>query len=240
MKIAVVGDTPYKSEDWKILKQKFSSLNEANYDLLIHVGDIKRGVLPCFAMRYKRIRKLLDRAEIPTLIIPGDNEFNDCYVRGPKRAIKLWRKHTLIDTYDDKFNISRQENYPENFSFVSSSVLFIGINNVGGRVHDSTEWKTRTEANIEWIKSSLKQNDWSKIVIFGHASPKKAFDLFDFLKAIAEQYEIWFIQGDIHSFSYIENWKYTNIKRVVVDNGNELKWFRTLIINSGNAHIDSE
>lgn len=234
-KIAIVGDTPYKRSDWKNLEPKFEHLKDSNYNLLIHVGDIKRGVLPCFKRRYKRMSKLLKHSSVPYLIIPGDNEYNDCYCRGPKRALKLWRKYTLNTTSDSILNISRSEYLPENFSFIKDSTLFIGINNVGGRIHDTAEWIKRTEENIKWIESRIILNQPKSLIIFSHASPKNDFDLFERLSFLNQYHALpmWFIQGDIHTYSHTKNWKNTGITRIVVDNGNELPMFRTLSILNG-------
>lgn len=234
-KIAVVGDTPYKHSDWKVLKMKFNQLEDSGYHLLIHVGDIKRGVLPCFRRRYKRVSKLLNYSTVPYLIIPGDNEYNDCYCRGPKRALTLWRKHTLNTDPDNQFNISRSEHLPENFSFIKDSTLFIGIHNVGGRTHDSLEWDTRTNYNLNWIFSEVQKQIklYKSIVIFSHASPKNEFRSFLFSYAQHSESKIYFIQGDIHSFSHTKNWEGSKVTRIVVDNGNELPMFRTLLIFNG-------
>lgn len=239
-KIAVVGDTPYKSKDWKILKAKFQQLEDSGYNLLVHVGDIKRGVLPCFRRRYRRVSKLLNFSTVPYLIIPGDNEYNDCYCRGPKRALKLWRNNTLSTDFDNQFNISRSSQLPENFSFVKDSVLLIGINNVGGRIHDSIEWKERTLHNIAWVKSQTSENTFKSIVFFSHASPRKEFGLYDYLKqfSLSANHPVWFVQGDIHSYSIKENWNKTKMTRVVVDNGNEIDLFRTIIITYGILSIE--
>ncbi len=240
-KVAVVGDTPYKRSDWKILRSKFQQLEDSGYQLLIHVGDIKRGVLPCLKRRYKRIHNLLEKSTVPYLIIPGDNEYNDCYCRGPKRALKLWRKHTLNSQPDLLFNISRSNQLPENFSFIKDSVLFIGINNVGGRIHNEQEWKNRTLSNINWLKNSIYFQDHlvKSIVIFSHAAPKNDFGLYQVLQQISIKLSnpIFFIQGDIHTFSIKENWDNTRMTRLVVDNGNELSMFRTLTIKNGEIFI---
>ena len=233
-KIAVVGDTPYKAKDWKTLKTKFTQLEDSGYNLLVHVGDIKRGVLPCFKRRYKRVSKLLKHSTVPYLIIPGDNEYNDCYCRGPKRALKLWRKHTLNTEYDNQLNIKRSNVLPENFSFTKDSTLFIGIHNVSGRVHDTLEWKERTQHNIDWIEENIYIHDRlsTSIVIFSHASPKSNFGLYQALQKMSLKFsnQIYFIQGDIHSYSVKENWNKTKMTRFVVDNGNDISMFRTITI----------
>jgi hypothetical protein len=52
-------------------------------------------------------------------------------------------------------------------------VLFIGINLVGGRIPDQTEWTDRLQANLDWIDESLARNraDVLLMVIFAHSDP---------------------------------------------------------------------
>ena len=233
---------PYKPSDWKVLKSKLPQLKDSGYQLLVHVGDIKRGVLPCFRLRYKRIHRLLEKSSVPYLIIPGDNEYNDCYCRGPKRALKLWRKHTLNTDFDTELNLDRSKELPENFSFIKDSVLFLGIHNVGGRIHDEEEWKSRNQSNINWLKDKIYFQDHlvNSIVIFSHAAPKTDYGLYQVLQQLSLKLSnpIFFIQGDIHSFSFTQNWNKTKMTRIVVDNGNELPLFRTLTVEKGMIKVE--
>lgn len=65
------------------------------------------------------------------------------------------------------------EDYPENFAFVHNDILFVGINLVGGIVHDSREWSTRQAANLQWIDDNYQQhkNTIKAFVLFAHADP---------------------------------------------------------------------
>ena len=63
----------------------------------------------------------------------------------------------------------------ENWAFTVHKTLFIGINLVGGTVHDTTEWAIRQTADLEWIDlqvDAAKQNgDMELLVVFAHADP---------------------------------------------------------------------
>lgn len=65
------------------------------------------------------------------------------------------------------------QDYPENFAFVYNNILFIGINLVGGVIHDSKEWADRQEANLRWIEDNYQEHkDTMKaFVLFAHADP---------------------------------------------------------------------
>lgn len=73
-----------------------------------------------------------------------------------------------------RWNISRQETeYSENFAFIYKEVLVIGINLVGGTVHDSQEWQDRQTANLMWIEEEYYRNEgkFSIMLVLAHASP---------------------------------------------------------------------
>jgi hypothetical protein len=63
----------------------------------------------------------------------------------------------------------------ENWAFTLNKALFVGINLVGGEVHDTTEWATRQAANLEWIavqvSAARKNKDLEVLVVFAHADP---------------------------------------------------------------------
>ena len=77
--------------------------------------------------------------------------------------------------------------------------MFIGLNLVGGRVHDTAEWKRREKDAIQWISWRLHKV-YKAVVIFGHASPGR-YPLFraELIKrAKAFGKPVLYIQGDAH------------------------------------------
>ena len=74
-----------------------------------------------------------------------------------------------------QWTVSRGSNtgHPENFAFVYNEILLVGINLVGGVVHDSSEWATRQGANLQWIEDSYQQHKSNirAFVLFAHADP---------------------------------------------------------------------
>ena len=96
------------------------------------------------------------------MFVPGDNEYNDC--PDPAAALTLWHD-TLLDfetsnsDWQLPFTLSRQEpDYPENFAFLYENILFVGINLVGGTIHDADEWAARLAADLAWIDSNVEAN----------------------------------------------------------------------------------
>ena len=136
---SALGDIPYTPEEYQLLKQQLAELPKES-EFVVHVGDIKPGKDPCIESTYQDVAAILEKSPCPLLIIPGDNEWNDC--TNPDEAWPLWTKH--LNRFEEKWkhtlDVKRQEKRDENFAFVRSDVLFIGINIVGGRVHDAKEW----------------------------------------------------------------------------------------------------
>lgn len=179
---AVMGDVPYgltpeELENEKaILRNQIKELNKNDaIEFVVHVGDIKKGAPPCVPKVYEDAAEILRTSKHPLFILPGDNEWNDC--TDPDEAWKLWETNFM---YFDKhwpndLGVERQSERPENFAFTKQGVLFIGINLVGGKVHDWEEWESRINDNQNWIKSQFKQHsaDAFAAVIFAHANPGK-------------------------------------------------------------------
>jgi hypothetical protein len=102
----------------------------------------------------------------------------DCVV--PSEALAFWKKYLV--NYETLYwpapswSISRDTNagYPENYAFGNSNgVVFVGINIVGGLVHDAAEWSARHQANLLWIDNAYRyyRRTHQILVIFAHGAP---------------------------------------------------------------------
>ena len=72
------------------------------------------------------------------------------------------------------WEVQRQTpDYSENFAFLQREVLFVGINLVGGIVHNSEEWNARHEADLQWIQSRAANfyGNYTTMVVLAHADP---------------------------------------------------------------------
>lgn len=71
------------------------------------------------------------------------------------------------------WNITRQTEHPENFAFHQHGVLFVGINLVGGVVHDQEEWDARHKGNLQWLNETANalNGTFETLVILSHADP---------------------------------------------------------------------
>lgn len=97
----------------------------------------------------------------------------------PQEALGYWHQYLLnYETqhwHDPAFwTVEREQtNYPENFAFVYGEILFVGINLVGGVVHDPNEWVDRHQANLKWIDDNFQKHSGQikAFVLFAHADP---------------------------------------------------------------------
>lgn len=192
---------------------------------VIHLGDIKAGGTPCDEEVYKDVSNILKGLDVPTFIIPGDNEWNDC--TDVEQAWDYWVKYlyNLHENWPSHRNIAYQPNRQENFYWVENEILFVGLNLVGGRVVDSVQWKRRLTQNASWLQKLLDDPSLNleAAVIFGHAKMDGKGDLFrpftDIFIASAQKFNkpILYLQGDGHQWIQDKPWPAQNITRVQVD-----------------------
>ncbi len=222
---SVMGDVPRSVSEDTLLQRQITAHNKYSAsEFMLHVGDIKSGGAPCDEEVYQRVSGFLKQLSVPTFIVPGDNEWNDC--PDPLAAWSLWTEYFMnFDknwAYDPK--VERQEGAKENIAWVTQDVLMIGINLVGGRVHNQIEWDRMMSKAADWIDVQLKNKKESvkAAVIFAQANPKKKHQPFmnKFLQSVkAFQKPILFLHGDGHRWLYDSPWQVPNLVRVQIDQG---------------------
>ena len=226
---SALGDVPYVADEFESLLQGIAAHNQESSSLfLIHLGDIKTSAEPCDENRYKKVADILKESSTPTFIIPGDNEYNDC--EDPITAFSYWKKNFLRfhENWNFHGNINYDDTRNENYSWLRKDVLFIAINLVGGRVHDSLEWKARLSQNADWVEKSINhyKAKANAVVLFGHAyideDIEGKFSLFtDRFRKVAKDYgkPVLYLHGDGHVFVHDRPWPEKNILQVQVDAG---------------------
>lgn len=222
---SAMGDVPYTPEEDRLLPEQIGEL-PATAEFVVHLGDIKGGAPPCDEAVYQKVAGILSRSSCPVFIIPGDNEWNDCVDPDPHQAWKYWSKHFMrFDRrWQHDFPLFRQVEREENFSFVRNGVLFVGLNIVGGRIHDADEWKRRHAQCLTWVRRNLiaQGDDVSSLVVFGHAKPAGSHtDFFNLFVEDAKEFgkPILYLHGDGHRWIHDHPFAAKNILRVQVDQG---------------------
>jgi hypothetical protein len=225
LKFSAMGDVPRSAIEDSILQRQIEQHNtQSDSEFMVHLGDIKSGSTPCEEEVYKKVANYLKKLLIPTFIVPGDNEWNDC--TDPGKAWTLWEKYFLgfENNWKDVSDIERQDTRPENFSFNLKGVLFIGINLVGGRIHDPEEWSQRHGQNVDWIRKMFAKykEEVRAAVILAQADPKdKHEDFMTPFRVLCKIFKkpILFLNGDGHIWQHDAPWLESNIVRVQVDKG---------------------
>ena len=218
-----MGDVPYAPQEDVLLPKQIANL-PADAEFVVHVGDIKTGSTACDEAVYNKVFGMLAQTRPPVFIVPGDNEWNDC--TNPASAWKLWEKYFMrFDRrWSHQFRVFRQLEREENFSFVKNGVLFLGLNIVGGRVHDAEEWKRRHADNLDWARRNLRRfgEKVSSVIIFGHAKPNQNHnDFFNAFAKDAAQFKkpMLYLHGDGHRWIHDRPFAAKNVLRVQVDQG---------------------
>eukprot|EP00529_Nitzschia_sp_RCC80_P017637 CAMPEP_0113523592 /NCGR_PEP_ID=MMETSP0014_2-20120614/45784_1 /TAXON_ID=2857 /ORGANISM="Nitzschia sp." /LENGTH=847 /DNA_ID=CAMNT_0000421685 /DNA_START=206 /DNA_END=2749 /DNA_ORIENTATION=- /assembly_acc=CAM_ASM_000159 len=150
---------------------------EPNYPVLFHLGDWNSPFsTSCDQASFQSNVDTYRQSTVPVYFVPGDNEFNDC--PDPEQAIGFWY-NSLLD-FESRYwpapswNVTRQlPDNAENFSFVQDRVLFVGMNLVGGFVHDQREWDNRHSSNLAWVDQAVTENsgNFDVVVVLGHSDP---------------------------------------------------------------------
>lgn len=225
-----IADVPYSFGDREILVSQLRRL-ESNVDFLIHLGDIKAGRSVCNKTVVDEIDGVLKLSPVPVFMVVGDNEFNDCKTIEPAQALELWK--SVFVSYNRKywtrrFYANRMPNRQEVFAFVNKRTLFIGLNLVGGFVHNQSEWDIRQADQLAWVKSlMLKQKSLvHSVVLFAHADPGKPHANFInpfvvFLRTkFPKNIPVLYLGGHAHKWAYEPRYRnVTNWLRVRLTGG---------------------
>jgi hypothetical protein len=89
-----------------------------NCEFLVHLGDIKKGEIACDDEHYELVRDMLLNSAIPSFIVPGDNQWNDC---GNNQQVEAaWDRWTdnsmhLGNNWNHTISVVRQQDHPKNY-----------------------------------------------------------------------------------------------------------------------------
>lgn len=221
---SATGCGPYKPAEEPLLEQYVQLVNgDGQSEFLVHLGDVVSGSKKAWPEeQYEKVAGILKKSRVPVFVVMGDNEWND--LDRPDEGWKFWNKHFLH--FEKNFSgcpkVSKQEERPENFAFVSKGVLLIGINLVGGKVHDPAEWKKRHQQDADWVKANLEKNrnQVRAAVIFAQALPNKTH--LDFTQNLAQSAKTFgkpllFLHADGHVWQVENPWMVPNVMRVMTD-----------------------
>lgn len=219
-----MGDAPYNAREFANIPVQLAKLDKTA-DFLIHLGDMQDRRGQCRRYLYAQFSQLLKKAQIPTFIIPGDNDYHDC--NNWRNGWSFW-KETFIhfdQNWNTPFNVRYQAARQENFAFRHQGVLFVGIHTLHGRIKNQKEWNRLQNDNLQWCRNQLTNfaHGIGAVVIFSHAyTNKKQYPKFwEGLSKLGEDsgLPILYLQGDAHKWLQSTPFRAKNILRTVVDRG---------------------
>lgn len=210
----VMGDVPYSVDEARLLTQQLKAMRRNHGEFMIHVGDINSAANDdCEEVLFRMVRNIMLQSKIPTIMIPGDNDWNEC--PDPEEAEYIWKFYfeDFVQTTNANWgethglDIRRDPNSHVNFSQLIGSVLFVGVHITGPPVRDQVEWDTRMADNVNWVEQSYfyygESGSVQSVVVFGHANPRDIHRIFR--KGLGNLCEAWaipmmYIHGDGHTF----------------------------------------
>jgi hypothetical protein len=216
--MCLVADTPYNEEQRQTLLNQVGNMPD-DCEFVFHLGDLRTsaGFNPCTQETYTNASFIMALSSKPVFMLLGDNEWNDC--PNHQEALDFW--HEEFDGFlDDKwstararFNVASQPERIENVYFIHNKALFIGLNIVGGRVHNQTEWEERLNNNFIWTRNLIQTHvmdapDANVVVMMAHATPQVEHSFFfnpmwDYIEdELSNTVPILYLNGDSHRWNH--------------------------------------
>ncbi|VEU41383.1 unnamed protein product [Pseudo-nitzschia multistriata] len=223
------------------MKEYVKGHPERNLAFTVHVGDIQKvNRTKCAESSYNRTSAILTEGPLPTLVVPGDNDWYDCPNRTESFNFFLkyfgafetrWHKKDYMS-----LGIERSKENKELFVFYKEGILFIGLHLINAPLdHEDIEsWDARMKINKEWmaknIESYFQKSEIRGVVLLGHClrSPRTRpffLTVADYFVNIThrENLPVVYLHGDGHKWdvdtklSHQLHWKH--FRDIQVDQG---------------------
>ncbi|KAL7525449.1 hypothetical protein ACHAWF_001362, partial [Thalassiosira exigua] len=173
----VVADCPYNDEERYELMPRYIAELSPDADFLFHLGDLQYAKEDfCEEWAYEIGSSILAKSPVPTFVLPGDNEINDC--DDVEWGEEMWTKYyQMFDRrhWDHDFKIKRWGKLGESFSMLRRRVLYFGLNIIGGTPYSESEKERRHAEHLEQIRATLAflddDDDFRVVVLMAHADP---------------------------------------------------------------------
>lgn len=139
--VAVIGDTPYGSEQLAQFPALVDDVNaDPKVDLVVHLGDIKSGSTVCSDEYFATMSSNFGAFKDPLVYTPGDNEWTDCHRTNNGGYDPLERLAKIRSVFFSdpgvslggrKKHVLTQSGYPEDQLWLQSQVVFSVVHVVG-------------------------------------------------------------------------------------------------------------
>ncbi len=197
LEIVVLGDAPYgePAEVYAPFRTLIDTIDAAEPDLVIHVGDTKSGGTQCSDEMLGDQLAFLQSFAAPVIYTPGDNEWTDCHRDAAGGFDPIERLDHIRRTYFDAPETSFGQapvalthqgaaGYPENVIHTMGGVTVVAAHVVGSNnnfeIRDMAavrEFMDRDAANVAWLSegfAAAREAGSEAVVVAIHA------DMFEF------------------------------------------------------------
>lgn len=178
------GDMPYyKASDAKKMTALVRDINRAPLAFTVYDGDIKDGSSLCTDDQYVGAAELFNSIAVPTIYVPGDNEWTDChrlnnggYNTNERLSFIRRTMFSSATTFGQKQMVVEHQGMPgaaysENTRWVYGDVVFVGVNMPGSNnnrvnnLKECTNASARTQAdcdanNAEYLARDAQNVAW--------------------------------------------------------------------------------
>ena len=181
VRFALMGDTPYSAGEVRRLDSLIDDLNREDLAFVVHVGDITSGKGPCSDDWFRERKEQFARIRHPFVLLPGDNDWTDCYRSGysPTERLAHWRE--VFCTREPRLELEVQRGeYCEHVRWQAGEALFVALNvqgsnnNLGRDAAMDAEYLARMKAVLAWIDDSeraFRERKLKWIVLAMQANP---------------------------------------------------------------------
>jgi hypothetical protein len=197
--VAAYGDTPYSAALLADQSRLVDSINsDPKVDLVLHVGDIHSGSMPCDHSFNGTIFGLFQSFKDPVVYTPGDNEWTDCHRAAEGNHDPLAELASIRSLFFPEHGVSlggrkkqvlyQSDAFPENVMWEQSQVVFADLS-LPGSNNDLVPWiapyntpaykaaqaaevSSRTTADLAWLEQAFAQANGdgaAGVVIFEQA-----------------------------------------------------------------------
>lgn len=219
----IMSDCPYNDNERQVLMPTHIASIPSDAEFLFHLGDLQYAMTDnCEEWAYESASSILKQSSVPTFVLPGDNDMNDC--DNQAQGIDMWTKYFMkFDLYwGHSFTIQRWGSLEESFSLLYKGVLYFGLNIPGGTPINPVETARLHAEHITMISSiidGLDESDYSVIVLLGHVDPSYddagySQNFFESFTSIVRQLNKPTIHfhGDWHEYYEVEGGDYNTDK----------------------------
>jgi len=175
LRIGIVGDQygvlNINDDPYPTLRQGLALLAQKKVQIILHVGDLIEGVgqPPAeYAARFNRAAGILDQAQIPWFLTPGDHDVN------PQEWTPNSNDHSIEKLFFSNYHLRRPNLTPQlYYSFDVGGYHFIALNSLE-HLRTEPRWgdvflSGISDEQFAWLEEDLAQHRSSPgIIVFTH------------------------------------------------------------------------